>query len=237
MTQEIMVEPSMSEDQSASANDPNIGAQNLYDSIRNSILREEFPAGHHLAEGKLARQWGVSRTPVRVALARLEGDGLIKSIPNRGAFVTGWTNADLEEIYAIRIRLEPLACRMAAGQMSTEILDHLDGIAAKMIRLAQEAQPGWVDECTQLNAELHDTILQASGANRLISIVRAMTEVLVVRRTIKLYPREALLLNFNQHIQILQALREGDGAWAESLMTAHIMGGRHAILSGKQIQN
>lgn len=228
-----MAEKDMTQGESENAAILNIGAQNLYDSIRSSILREEFPIGYHLAEGKLARQWGVSRTPVRVALARLEGDGLIKTIPNRGAFVTGWSDADLEEIYAIRIRLEPLACRMAAGQMSSETLDHLDKIAVEMIRLAEAAQPGWVDACTEMNAELHDTILQASGAHRLISIVRSITEVLVVRRTVKLYPREALLLNFNQHIQIIQALRQGDGAWAEALMSAHILGGRHAIFREK----
>lgn len=221
-------EPSAAE----AGSDLRSGAQFLYDQIRNAILREEYPSGHHLTESYLARHFGVSRTPVRVALARLEGDGLIETIPNRGAFVTGWTAADLDEIYAIRIRLEPLACRMAAGQVSASTLDRLDSTAVEMLQRVEEAKPGWIDACTELNAEFHDQILQASGAPRLIAIVRSLTEVLVVRRTISLYPRDSLRLNFNQHIQIVQALRQSDGTWAEALMSAHILGGRQAIFGG-----
>lgn len=214
------------------AGDVRSGAQHIYDSIRNAILREHYPSGHHLTESFLASHFGVSRTPIRVALARLEGDGLIETIPNRGAFVTGWTDADLEEVYTIRIRLEPLACRLAAGRMPEPVLAHLDNLANEMLNRLDEAKPGWVDACTELNAELHDEILQASGSPRLISIVRSLTEVLVVRRTINLYPRDALKLNFHQHAQIIQAIRQNDGTWAEALMSAHILGGRQAIFGG-----
>ncbi|OWY10351.1 hypothetical protein B6V72_17195 [Thioclava sp. F34-6] len=210
--------------------DARSGAQQLYENIRSAILRGEYSSGQHLTESYLARHFGVSRTPVRVALARLEGDGLIETIPNKGAFVTGWTEADLAEVYAIRIRLEPLACRMAVGRIDEATLDRLDEIALEMLRRLDEAEPGWIEACTELNATFHDEILQASGATRLIGILGSLTEVLIVRRTISRYPREALKLNFTQHIQIVQALRQGDADWAEALMAAHILGGRQAIL-------
>src|SRR5262245_54817621 len=98
----------------------------IYETLRGEILRGIHLPGAHLVEAQIAQVHGVSRTPVRAALARLEGDGLIETIPNRGAFVSRWTDTDFEEIYGLRVRLEPYASRLAAGNMPAEDLDHLD---------------------------------------------------------------------------------------------------------------
>lgn len=208
---------------------PKSNGQPVYDVLRESILRGDFPPGMHLVEAQLAQSLKVSRTPVRAALARLEGDGLVETAVNRGAFVSRWTDADFEEVYALRARLEPYASRLAADRVSDAELDRLDALAHEMIRLLDENAEGWADRCVTLNSELHSSILAASGSPRLISIVTGLTELPVVRRAISLYPRALLRRNFEQHLQILQALRQGDGDWAESLMTAHIMGGRQAL--------
>lgn len=205
------------------------GATPIYEILRTEILRGVHPPGAHLVEAQLAHMHGVSRTPVRAALARLEGDGLIETIPNRGAFVSRWTDMDFEEIYALRVRLEPYASRLAAGNIEAAELDRLDDLAATMIRLLDDEVDGWIDRCSALNAELHSAILHASGSPRLISIVATLTELPLVRRAISLYPREMLRRNFEQHTQILQALRQGDAEWAESLMSAHILGARQAL--------
>jgi DNA-binding GntR family transcriptional regulator len=201
----------------------------VYETLRGEILRGLRKPGSHLVEAQIAQLHGVSRTPVRAAIARLEGDGLIETIPNRGAFVSRWTDTDFEEIYGLRVRLEPYATRLAAGKMDGAELDRLDGIAVDMVELLDAGKDGWIERCTELNAELHAAILQGSGSQRLISIVTALTELPLVRRAISLYPREMLRRNFEQHIQILQALRQGDGEWAESLMAAHILGARQAL--------
>ncbi|MBL8580874.1 MAG: GntR family transcriptional regulator [Rhizobiaceae bacterium] len=205
------------------------GASPLYEALRSEILRGVHQPGSHLVEALIAQNYGVSRTPVRAALARLEGDGLIETIPNRGAFVSRWTDTDLEEIYALRVRLEPYASRLAAGNIAEQELDRLDKLAATMIELLDAGSFGWIERCTELNSELHAAILQASGSPRLISIVTALTELPLVRRAISRYPREMLRRNFDQHKQILQALRQGDGEWAEALMAAHILGARQAL--------
>lgn len=201
----------------------------IYEILRGEILRGVHLPGAHLVEAQIAQAHGVSRTPVRAALARLEGDGLIETIPNRGAFVSRWTDSDLEEIYALRVRLEPYASRLAAGNIAASELDRLDVLAATMIALLDEGDAGWIERCTELNGELHAAILQASGSPRLISIVTTLTDLPMVRRAISLYPREMLRRSFEQHKQILQALRQGDGEWAECLMAAHILGGRQAL--------
>lgn len=201
----------------------------VYDLIRAGIMSGSHPPGSRLVESQLATAFGVSRTPVRAALARLEGDGLVESIPNRGAFVTDWTETDFEEVYALRIRLEPLASNLAAGRFAAAELDRLDEIATTMVRLAESEEDGWTERCSELNAELHASILRASDSPRLIAIVSSLSEQPLIRRAISLLPQDTLRRNFEQHHQILQAIRQGDGEWAEALMTAHIMGARQAL--------
>lgn len=208
------------------------GMAPLYETLREEILRGVHVPGSHLVESQIAKAHGVSRTPVRAALARLEGDGLIETIPNRGAFVSRWTDTDFEEIYGLRVRLEPYASRLAAGHISSRELDRLDGIAAEMIDLLEAGREGWIERCTELNAELHAAILEGSRSPRLISIVSGLTELPLVRRAISVYPRHMLRRNFEQHTQILQALRQSDGEWAEALMAAHILGARQALRPG-----
>lgn len=209
--------------------DAESAAQPIYERLRADILQDVYTPGAHLVEWNLAKSFGVSRTPVRVALARLEGDGLVETIPNRGAFVSNWANVDFDEVYMLRIRLEPLASRLAAERISDTELDRLESLATQMIDALEAGQADWVDQCTRLNADLHDGILAACGSTRLASMVRSLTELMVVRRSISLYPHSMLRRNFEQHFQILQALRQRDAEWAEALMTAHIMGGRQAI--------
>ncbi len=204
-------------------------SQPVYDQLRTEILRGARPPGAHLVEAQIAQSHGVSRTPVRAALSRLEGDGLVDMIPNRGAFVSQWTDIDFEEIYALRARLEPYAARLAAGNIGDAELTYLEGLATTMTTLLSTGADRWIERCTELNAEFHAAILQASGSPRLISIVTALSEQPLVRRAISVYPRELLRRSFEQHGQILQALRLGDGDWAEALMSAHILGARQAL--------
>ncbi|CDX58824.1 Transcriptional regulator [Mesorhizobium plurifarium] len=203
--------------------------QPLYEGLRTEILRGRLLPGSHLVESQIAQTYGVSRTPVRAALARLEGDGLVEIIPNRGAFVSRLTDTDFEEIYGLRVRLEPYAARLAAGKIEMPELDHLEELTTAMTQLLDAATDGWIERCTDLNAEFHTAILRASSSPRLVSIVTALTELPMVRRAISLYPRDVLRRSFEQHSQILQALRQGDGEWAEALMSAHILGARQAL--------
>ncbi|MFE3598033.1 GntR family transcriptional regulator [Streptomyces sp. NPDC059142] len=205
------------------------GGDLVYESLRQDIVRGTHPPGARLIEAQLAKAHGVSRTPVRAAIARLEGDGLVETITNRGAIVSTWTDNDFEEVYALRIRLEPYASRLAAGQVETEELDRLEDIATSMIHLLDEQPEGWTEQCTDLNWRFHSSVLRASRSPRLISMVISLTEVPMVRRSISLYPREALRRNFQQHHQMLMALRAGDGEWAEALMTGHILGARNTL--------
>lgn len=100
----------------------------IYEKIRQDILDDKYTRGQSLVEQKLAKEFGVSRTPIREVLRQLELDGLVESIPNRGVFVVGITHEDINHIYAIRQRIEGLAALWAAEKMTSEELKQMENI-------------------------------------------------------------------------------------------------------------
>ena len=86
----------------------------VFEEIEHAILGGELKSGENLTESRLSKELGVSRTPVREALRQLELEGLVRTVPNKGAVVVGVTEKDIEDIYVIRTRIEDLAVRWAA---------------------------------------------------------------------------------------------------------------------------
>ena len=95
----------------------------VFDKIRSDILNGKYKRGEELVESSIGKELGISRTPVREAIRQLELEGLVQLVPNKGAFVTGISEKDVRDIYLIRARLEGLAARMAAKNITPELLD------------------------------------------------------------------------------------------------------------------
>ncbi|MBR6837247.1 MAG: GntR family transcriptional regulator, partial [Oscillospiraceae bacterium] len=94
----------------------------VFNAIENAILDGEYRDGDSLNELKLSKELGVSRTPVREALMQLELEGLVRNVPNKGAVVIGVTEQDIHDIYEIRIRIEGLAARLCAENITDDEL-------------------------------------------------------------------------------------------------------------------
>lgn len=191
-----------------------------YGLIRKQILSGEQAGGEWLRESELAASIGVSRTPVREALRRLEADGLVRHERNRGAQVQSWAFKDLENVYAIRSRLEPWGCALAASSGAAD-LDELKRLANEM-DLAAGGEELDMDRLTTLNAEFHNAILVASGNDRLRSLMATLVQVPFVWRTFSHYRPEELRRSLGHHHELIDALRAQDATWAESVMRAHI---------------
>lgn len=200
-------------------------AEAAYGVIRAGILSGEFARGQRLREEELAERVGVSRTPVREALRRLDAEGLIDFTPNRGARVTAWSGRELEDLYEARALLEGYGARLAAARITTEELDELALIAEKMAALA-EIDPKPADELTTLNGRFHRTIVQASRNSQLDSLVRGLMDVPLIYRTFQRYSPERMRAAQFHHNELVNALRARDGEWAESVMRAHILAAR-----------
>ena len=95
-------------------------SQSAYEAIRGRILSGEFPAGTHLKEERLAEVCGVSRTPIRDALRTLAAEDYVRVVPNRGTFVSEFSDSDIEDIFVLRSMLEGYAARMAAQRATPE---------------------------------------------------------------------------------------------------------------------
>lgn len=198
-----------------------------YESIREAIASGVYALGEPLTEERLAELAGVSRTPVREALRRLDAEGLVELIPNRGARVAGWSERDVDEIFGLRVQLEGYSARLAAGRISEEQRAELADICLAMRSEVDGRSPDRLKRITDLNNQFHKGILEAGGNSRLASVVGAVVQRSLVEGTFRLYTAEQLDRSCAHHAEILDALTMRDADWAESVMRAHIFAGRN----------
>lgn len=195
-------------------------AELTYRTIRDQIMTGQRSGGEWLREGELASVIGVSRTPVREALRRLAAEGLVRHEHNRGVRVESWSLGDLDEIFGLRAHLEPWGTGLAAARGTADLV-LLGELATGMDAAAARRRPD-VDEITSLNNRFHHLVLEASGNSRLVGLVATVVEVPLVWRTFSHYTPEALRRSLAHHHEIIDALRAGDAAWAESVMRSHV---------------
>jgi DNA-binding GntR family transcriptional regulator len=208
-------------------------ADRAYAALRAGILDGRYGPGTRLGEIETAAELGLSRTPVREALRRLGSEGLVESLPNRGARVRTWSADDLDEGYEVRALLEGLGARRAASRVTPEQLDRLAALADEMVTVDPSLghrPAGDFDDLAALNAEFHALIVRASGSGRLGETLAAVVQVPLVLRTYRRYTPEALARSHAHHHEIVDALRAGDGTWAESVMRSHVLAARTVLL-------
>lgn len=198
--------------------------QFVYETLRRLILSGELGGGARLVQADLAKQLGVSTTPVREALRDLATEGLIRLDPHRGAVVRELDDAEVREIYQLRRLLEPLSIRYAVEGMSEAALDAAESLANQM---EVEPDPGrWVD----LNRRFHALFADASGMPRLQAILESLRDsaAVYVGLSIKLKPEQ--LKNGNQdHRRLLAAVRRRDADAAVNVELEHLDSTMHAI--------
>jgi DNA-binding GntR family transcriptional regulator len=200
-----------------------------YQAIREGIVRGTFPQGSHITAQDLATLSGLSRTPVREAMRRLHAEGLIRIIPNRGAFVAHWDKTEIENIYDLRVLLEAFAAESAAERVTPEQLVELRACADEMQALVTQPNPS-TDAIAEVNDRFHKGVLKASGNERLQELLNALVEISLVLSTFRHYGLEELRRSANQHSELVSALEKRDPAWARSVMAAHILSARHTLL-------
>lgn len=208
-------------------------ADRAYAALRDGILGGRYGFGDKLGEIEIAEELGLSRTPVREALRRLGSEGLLEVLPNRGARVRTWTAQDLEETYELRAVLEGLAVRRAAARTTPAVLAELDRLAAAMMTVDPSLgrrPPGDFSELAALNASFHELIVATAGSARLASTLQGLVQLPLVMRTYRRYTPAALARSHSHHREIVDALRAGDGGWAESVMRSHVLAARAVLL-------
>ncbi len=203
--------------------------QNAANDIRDGILRGNFAAGAHLQEIPLAEALGVSRTPVRAALATLASEGLLDYAPKRGYTVRHFSLEEVAAAHEVRANLEGMACRFAAergldaaaAREFERILAIGDAILAKG-RLVEEDREPW----TEMNDLFHSRIIEHAGNRLLADLVDRTCHVpLASSRVVHWYQFETLKGSHQLHHRIYRYIRERRAVDAEALMREHIYQG------------
>lgn len=199
--------------------------------VRRGILVGEYGPNERLVEGQLAKELGVSRTPVRQALAMLEAEGLVEISPNRGATVCSFGFEDVWDVYDLRAVLEGHAARRAATRIGEEELGQLRAVVEEMEEPGRFA--GHEEEVRWLvarNGEFHGKVVAASRNKRLRWLIERTVEVPLVFKAFFWYgPAERNISN-HYHRQIVRALEQRDGERAEILMREHVYEGRDFVM-------
>ena len=201
--------------------------QHVFENLRHAILRGDIPPNNRLVESRLAETMGISRTPVREAMHKLEREGLLSKLPNSGFTVTGLTREDIEETFGIRSVLESYAARLAA-------VKHAEGELVPLQRKIEEYQAclgqGRLDELPKINTQFHDILYALSRSPKLIKMVNDLRDHIYRFRKIILRDKDRAMASNEDHRKMLKAMRERDGDRVERLVREHILRGRSMVL-------
>jgi DNA-binding GntR family transcriptional regulator len=198
--------------------------ETAYEKVREGILSGAFAPGTHLKEAELVEFCGVSRTPVRSALNRLAAEDLIELYRNQGARVKEWPEDDVADLFALRALLEGHAASLASTRISLNQIEIIEESIQEMDAVLASRRPlnEKVQEFLRLNSIVHATIWDASGSARLRSILSKLVEQALQVRTAARFNLERIAESHHHHRELLQALKVGDGMWAEAIMRSHI---------------
>lgn len=200
-------------------------ADRIYGSIKSAILSLEFPPGAPLVERALAQKFGVSKSPVRDALQRLAGEGLVAQIAHRGMTVQSFDPELVDELYELRLVLEELAVRLAASRFREadveEARSHLASARAAIDRSDRFA-------ASRANAEFHATFSRRSGNRPLHAALSMLQDRVRVIRLLGWNLGAAIEDEHREHVEILEAVARRDALGAAELMRRHIDAFRRA---------
>ena len=196
-------------------------ANQVYDAIEQNILNGVYASGEIISESKLSEELGVSRTPVREAMARLENERLIGITPS-GTVVLGITDRDVRDMFEVKLHLEPIVSVMASQNISQEALAKLKDIIDQQEFYASKHN---TERIRNLDTEFHDLIYSECGSPVFQSILSPIHHKLLKYRKASLEKSDRSYHSVEEHMAIYEALKAKDRMQVEMLMLEHI---RHA---------
>ena len=199
----------------------------VFETLREAILKGILKPGERLMENQLAEEMGVSRTPVREAIRKLELEGFVVAIPRKGAYVSEISYKDVHEVFEIRAALESLACGLAAERVTPEEIEEMEGY------LVEESAYLHNDNLlltVNTDVDLHALIYKAARNKKISSLISKLKDqVFRLRSTSIMLPgrkKESLL----EHQEIIEAISQRNVELAQKLGREHIEHAEQAML-------
>ncbi len=201
--------------------------EHVFDSLKQAIIRGNMSPGDWLVESHIADTLGISRTPVREAIHKLEREGLIERQPRGGFTVQGLTRDDIEETFGIRAVLEGYAARLAAIKHHKKELAPLENKIEEFENyLAQKQQA----ELTRINTEFHDLLYALSKSPKLVHMINGLRDQIFRFRQMILKESKMAKISNEDHKQMLTFIRKRDADGVEALVRGHIIRGQEMVL-------
>jgi DNA-binding GntR family transcriptional regulator len=196
-------------------------SEQVYEGLKQEIIECRLEPGAVIAEASIARRYGVSKGPVREALKRLVHLGLVRSVPRVGHIVTSVNLADIDEIYLMRMALEPVATELATPRLTEDQLDELERIARILPETSDQSPETRGKTCARANDDFHRAIAHASGVRRLEATIGRLLEEL--ERVLYLLAYDpALERVIDQHGLLVDTLRTRKKEKAGALMRSQL---------------
>jgi len=192
----------------------------VYNDLRIAILTGRIASDNRLSESTLAREMGVSRTPVREALQKLKSENLVRSIPRVGYMVNDISEYDIEDLFTTRAAIEQLTGRWAAEKINAEELDLLEENLRKTDQILRN---GAMKKMIDLDTEFHEIICKASRSRRLYQINQMLREHMLKLRMTCLCIPEIAQKGRDDHFRILKAIKERNPQEIENAMLSHMV--------------
>lgn len=200
----------------------------VFNKLREDILSGKYKEHEELKEVAIGEELGVSRTPVREAFRQLELEGLIQIVPNKGAYVTGITTEDVQDIYVIRSLLEGLCARWATEKITKEQMEELE----ENVYLAEfHAQKGHSEQMAELDNRFHEILYESCHSKMLEHQLRDFHQYVLRVRRKTLSNDERSSKSNEEHRQIMEAIKAHDAERAERLANQHMISAYENIVN------
>jgi len=199
----------------------------VFRNLRTAILRGDFQPGERLMENQLADRMGVSRTPIREAIRKLELEGLVVMIPRKGAEVANITEKDIKDVLEVRATLEGLAIRLACENMQPEDVERLTRVNQEFIQAVTNKE---TDKVLEWDVAFHDIIFEASGNDKLIQILNNLREQIYRYRMEYIYHIADHSQLVAEHLRIVDALKNKEPELATTLAVAHVQVQKNSVI-------
>lgn len=201
--------------------------QSVYENLKEAIIEGSLVPESRVVETRFAEALGISRTPVREAMHKLEREGLLWQDPKGGFYVVGWTRADIEEAFGIRSVLESYAARLAT-------IRHQEGELAPLEEKLADYEAclnqGRVDELPRINTDFHDLLYGLSRSPKLVKMINDIRVQIFRFRQVILKIEAMARVSNEDHRLMMDAIRMRQADRVEGLVREHILRGKGIVL-------
>ena len=203
-------------------------ADQIFEQLERDILTGKYPRGELLSELRLSVELGVSRTPIREAVRRLEQENILKET-GRGMVVVGISREDMMDMYEIRLHIEGLAARRAAGSISDEQLKEMGEILDLQGFYIEKQERDSAEQIRDMDSRFHQLLYESSGSRVFYETLCALHKKIMKYRSASVSKHSRAILSLEEHRAIYLALKAHDGDGAEKAALQHLTNARDSM--------